>query len=102
MYFTADILWNYITELPSEKEHEDPWYVPVPRAPKLEKSTAPESLDCCTRILLLQRIIPKTPLNCIVLYTLRTEPSLVGRRAAPGRPELSGGGGHPRGEGVYG
>ena len=39
------------------------------------KSTAPEALGCN----MLQRMTPKTPLDCFTVYRSRTEPFLVGR-----------------------
>ena len=50
----------------------------------LKTNTAPGALDCCMRIPSLQRIIPRTPLDRIVMYTMRTKPLLVGHRVLPG------------------
>ena len=61
--------------------------VPPQRRPYLDKFPATEALDCCIRICLLQRIAPRTPLDCFMLYTSRTDPFLVGHRAKPGETQ---------------
>ena len=58
-YITADILWQiyygrYII-----------YSVPQKR-PYLNDFEAPEALDCCIRICLLQRTAPRTPLDRLV------------------------------------
>ena len=80
IYITADILWQihhgrhitaYIYCLSQKHQY-------------LDNCTAPEALDCCIRIGLLQRIVSKTPLVCFMVCTSRTEAFLVGYRAEPG------------------
>ena len=80
-------LWDYIKELPCGKNLGTSWALPdpLPETPtpikqtSLYKCTAPEAPDCCIRICLLQRIEPKTQLDCFMMYTMETEPSLVGQ-----------------------
>ena len=48
-----------------------------------DKCTAPDAFDCCIRILSLQGIDPKTPLDRFMLYTSRTQPFLDGHNAEP-------------------
>ena len=55
----------------------------------VSKCTAPEPLGCCTRILALQGIIPKTPLDRFMMYTSRTDHGVVGHRAQGFRSELT-------------
>ena len=70
-YYTADTLW--------------PLHCVHKKRPYLGKFPAPEALDCCIRICLLQRIAPTTGLDCFMMYTSRTEPFLIGHRVpSPG------------------
>ena len=55
--------WNHVTECP---------YV--------DRLTAPEAVDCCIRILSLQRIIPRTALDHFGMYNTRTDLCLDSRK----------------------
>ena len=55
--------------------------------PYLDKRKAPEALDCCIRICLLQHIAPMTPLDRFIMYTSRTEPCLNGHEAELGETQ---------------
>ena len=64
-----------------------PWDLRDHKNGHISSNVQGKTPGCCIRILSLQRITPRTSLDCFIMYISRTEPFLVGHRAARGGPQ---------------